>query len=63
MKNYKWAVETKVYNNGKIEYSKPVKVGWEVDSFAVTKEKYDYYLDVFLTKKEAQQRFDKTMFA
>ena len=53
MINHKYAVETKVFNNGKIEISKPFEVDFSTESKQESTEKYDFYLDVFPSKKEA----------
>lgn len=54
MINHKYAVETKVYNNGKVEVTKPFKVYFFSDSHEERREHFDYYLEVFSTYKEAK---------
>lgn len=56
MKNNKFAVETKFFDNGFIEIGNIETVGFEQESKFESREKYDYYYDVFLTKEEAEIR-------
>jgi hypothetical protein len=49
----KYAIEMKIYNNGKVEMSEIKEVSNECKSTFKSDEKCDYYFDVFNTKKEA----------
>lgn len=49
----KYAVETKVYDSGKVELSEVKIVANSCKSASQSNEKYDFYLDVFNSKKEA----------
>jgi hypothetical protein len=55
MINHKYAVETKVYDNGKVVISEPFKIDFFSESIEKKKEKYDYYFDVFPTLKDAKE--------
>jgi ArsR family metal-binding transcriptional regulator len=55
MQNFKYAVETKIYDNGKVTMTQPFKVDFASESKHEEKDKYDYYLDVFSTLKEARE--------
>lgn len=55
MINHKYAIETKFYDNGKIEIGEIETVGFEQESRVKSKEKFDIYYTVFNTKKEAAE--------
>lgn len=63
MKNTKYAIESRIYDSGKIEMSKPFEVDFSVNSIEKITPTYDYRLDVFLTKKEANDFYSENKFA
>ena len=54
MKNNKYAIETKFYDDGKIDIGDIEKVGFEQESKIEKKEKFDRYYTVFNTKEKAE---------
>jgi len=49
----KYAVETKVYDSGKVEMSEPIEVKINCMPISECRKNYDYYYDIFNSKKEA----------
>ena len=55
----KYAVETKVYDSGRVEMSGPIEVRINCMSISECRANYDYYYDVFDSKKEALDFIDE----
>lgn len=55
MKNYRYAVSIFCYDNGKVEISKPYKVDFSVESSQKECPRWDHYVNVFNSLKEARQ--------